>query len=525
MAYEGVPATIPFGDFGLLTDVAPSDVPFNALIDCKNISMEKGMIEKAPGTLRYNATPLSSGIVAAIDWWPSNFQQRKIAVTSDGSVYRDIGDRLFSGGTAITTGLGNLDPNTFLVTGGQETAGRARKLFLFTSGKNQLKVLSGDGTSFADVSTPATDWGVTTYPTVGVVHRNRLWAFQGQLSYASATGNHEEFQTGFLVQTIFPGEGGDMQGAFVFKGRLFAFKEGGFVYYLEDSATDSAQWFWKKLSSNFGLSGPHAVIDALDFMVAGNISGSVTNYSATDAFGDIETADIFRSAIMENWVRENTSKSGLEYQHAVYYASKKQAFFTYRSTYRTENDMLMVLDANKDNLRVYPWIKGTPECLALYRDQFGIEKPMYGDAAGYLNMMDYEDRLEGGESYSGEFQTPHLDFRFVDPSLAYVQKNFDFLAVEFVGAGDWNVTVDYYIDGKYYDTATFEQQLSGNYLDQFLLDTDRLAQSNTQTVSKPIKGVGRRISFRFRQAGANQSFQIASITVGFRPSGQQATKL
>ena len=78
---------------------------------------------------------------------------------------------------------------------------------------------------------------------------------------------------------------------------------------------------------------------------------------------------------------------------------------------------------------------------------------------------------------------------------------------------------------KYYDTATFEQQLSGNYLDQFLLDTDRLAQSNTQTVSKPIKGVGRRISFRFRQAGANQSFQIASITVGFRPSGQQATKL
>lgn len=525
MAYQGVQTTIPFGDFGLLTDVAPADVPPNALIDAKNISMERGLIEKAPGTLKYNASALSAGIVSIFDWWPSNFQQRKIAVTSDGNVYRDIGDRLFGGGTAITTGLGTLSPNTFLVEGGQETAGRDKKLFLFTEGKNQLKVLSGDGTSFADISSPATDWTGINFPTVGVTHRNRLWAFQGQFSYASTTGDHEDFQgAGFLVQTVFPGEGGDIRGAFVFKGRLFTFKDGGFVYYLEDGDTNSSNWFWRKLSSNFGLSGPHAVVDALDFMVAGNTSGSITNYSATEAFGDIEVADIYRQANMENWVRKNTSKAGLEEQHALYYPSKKQAFFTYRSTYKTSNDMLMVIDANRDQLRIYPWTKGTPQCLALYKDKFGIQKPMYGDASGFLQLMDYEDRSEGGTAYSGEFKTPHLDFRFVEPTLAEKQKHFDFLSIEFPSEGNWNVDVDYFVDGKYVNTLNFSQQIDSKYLDLFQLDQDRFSGSNSFTLRRPLRASGRRISFRFKQAGSNQSFQISSMTVGFRASGEQASK-
>lgn len=525
MAYTGVQATIPFGQVGLLTDAAPSDIPPNAFITCRNISMEKGMVEKAPGTLRYNATPLPAGIVAIVDYWPNIATQRKFAATSAGNIYRDIGDRLFSGNVAIATGLGALDPNSFFIIGGQETALRPKKLFFFSSGLNQVKVLTDDGTTFNNIASPAADWTAGRYPKVGCLHRNRLWAFSGQFAYASNTGDHENFQSSALAGSIFPGEGGEVKGAFVFKGRLFAFKDGGFVYFLDDTDTSSANWFWRKISANFGLSAPHAVVDALDFMLAGNTTGTITNYSATDAFGDVEAQDLFRNANVENWVRENTSKSGLPFQHSVYYAEKKQAFFTYRSGYRTTNDMLLVLDAGRQDLRIYPWIKGTPECLALYRDSFGIDRPMYGDASGYINLMDYEDRLEGTASYSGEFQTPHLDFRFIDQSLAHKQKHFDFLSVEFVHGGNWNVTCDYYIDGKYYDSINFEQQIGDNYLNQFLLNTDYLAQSNSFNVTKPLKGTGRRISFKFRQAGANQSFQIASITVGLRPSGEQATKL
>lgn len=524
MGYTGEQITIPLGQYGILSDLAPSDIPPNGLIDARNISLVRGLVEKAPGTLKYNATPLSAGIVGLTEYRPNDAAKRYIAACSDGTIYRDTGDRLFGGGTAIATGLGTLTPNCQFVVAGQETISADRKLFFFSEGLNQLKVLTADGTTFRDVTTPASDWTGINYPKVGVLHRSRLWAFSRQFAYASATGDHEEFVTGAIFQTIFSGEGGDIRGAFVFKGRLFVFKDEGFVYFLDDTDTNSSNWFWRKLSSSFGLSGPHAVLDALNDMIAGNTTGSLTSYAATDAFGDIESADIFRNAQMEGWLRDNTSQSGLEYQHAIYYAEKKQAFFTYRSTYKTNNDMLMVLDINKQGPRITSWIKGTPQCLALYTDKYNVQRPMYGDASGYVQLMDYEDRLEGGTAYEGSFQLAHTDFRFAEPSLAHKQKHFDFLAVEFAPEGDWNVSCDVYMDGVFKETLSFEQQINQKYLDSFTLDTDRLAQANTFTVTRPLRGTARRISFKFYNSGSNQSFQIASITVGLRASGEQANK-
>ena len=122
----------------------------------------------------------------------------------------------------------------------------------------------------SEIASPAADWVSPNYPTVGVIHRNRLWAFMKQRAYASDTGNHENHLSNNLTQAIFPGEGGSVIGAFVFKGRLFAFKEGGFVYYLNDDDPDSDNWNWLKLASNFGLSSPHGILQALDDMIAVN---------------------------------------------------------------------------------------------------------------------------------------------------------------------------------------------------------------------------------------------------------------
>jgi hypothetical protein len=524
MGYTGEQITIPLGQFGLISDIPASDIPPNALIDARNISLEKGLVEKAPGTLKYNASALSAGVVGLIEYRPDDAAKRIIAACSDGTIYRDTGDRLFGGGTAIASGLGTLTPNCQFLVAGQETIAADRKLFFFSEGINQLQVLAADGSTFADVATPASDWTGINYPKIGVLHRSRLWAFSRQFAYASATGDHEDFVTGAIFQTIFPGEGGDIRGAFVFKGRLFVFKNEGFVYFLDDSDTNSSNWYWKKLASNFGLSGPHAVLDALNDMLAGNTTGTVTSYSATQAFGDIESADVFRNAQMERWLRDNTSQAGLEFQHAIYFAEKKQAFFTYRSTYKTTNDMLVCIDVGRGQPRISSWIKGSPQCLALKTDHYGVQRPMYGDASGYVQLMDYEDRLEGGTAYEGSFQTAHTDFRFADPSLAHKQKHFDFLAVEFSPEGNWNVSCDVYMDGVFKETLNFEQQINQKYLDSFTLDTDRLAQANTFTVTRPLRGAARRISFKFYNSGSNQSFQIASITVGLRVSGEQASK-
>lgn len=523
--YQGVTAPIPLGGLGLFTDNSPSDLPPNALIEAKNIMLSNGLAQKAPGALKYNSNhQLDGSIVAVHDWWPDTVNQRLIAVTDTGKIYRDIGDRVFSLAVPINTGLGSLTPNCMFVEGGNETAARSKKLFLFTNGLAQLKVLDGDETAFATVANPAADWTTPNYPRVGCVHRNRLWAFMKQRAYASDTADHENFTSNNLTQAVFPGEGGDIIGAYVFKGRLFAFKEGNFVYYLDDSDADSDNWFWRKLSNSFGLSAPNAIIDALDDMLAGNASGTVTSYAATDALGDIESADIFRSANMEHYLRANTSTSGISVMHALYYEAKKLAMFTYRSCYRTSNDMLIILDVNKQQPRITFWQKGTPQCLGQRKDVNGIPRPMYGSADGYVYLLDHEDRLEGSTAYEGAFRTAYTDFRFVDAKFVAAQKHFDFLWVEFVEEGPHNISIDVFIDGYFVETITTPMNITGTYLDTFDLDVDRLGERTTQSDPIPLHGTGRRISFRVYNSGSNQSFQIASLTVGFRPGGDGATK-
>ncbi len=526
MAYTGTTVTIPLGQLGLFTDSPPGEIPVGALIKASNVSFETGMVTKAPGSYRYNTQVLPSGIVAAIDWWPDTITQRTIALCRNGSIYRDIGDRVFSGAVAIATGLGSPTPRSMFVEGGNETALRSKKLFLFTDGLNQVQVLSGDDDEFAEITTPATDWTTPNYPRFGFIHRNRLWAFMGQRAYASTTGDHEDFAGGsILTDAIYPGEGGDLIGGFVFKNRAFVFKEGGFVYYLDDSDTDTDNWFWGRLGANFGLSAPNGIVEILNDLYAVNESGGITSYSATQAFGDIAAADLLRALQIQHYMQENTSLSGLSELHAIYYAAKKQAFFTFRTGSRPTNDTMLHIDFNKQQPRASLWPKDQANCLTFRKDIHKVPRPIYGSEDGYIYLMDREDRLVGGSAYTGEFKTGHLDFRWMGDGIAAKNKNFDWLGVEFLPTGSWNVDIDVYIDGSFYETIQFLQDVRDDGLDSFTLGTDPLGREETQTILKPLHGSGRRISFHVKQSGSNQNFALASLTIGFRPSGEQTTRV
>ena len=522
--YNGNVAVIQLGQMGLLTDVPPSEVPRGALIRAQNISFETGLITKAPGSLRYNDTVLPAGIVALFDWWPDTVTQRLIVACADGNIYRDIGDKTFSSATAIATGFGTLTPKCIFVEGGQETLAREKKLF-FYSGSSQLKVLNADESTFADVEFPASDWTTPNYPKFGFIHRNRLWSFLGQRAYASDTGNHENNTSNNLTQSIFPGEGGDITGGHVFKGRAFVFKEGGFVYYLDDTDTDSSNWVWRRLGSNFGLSSPNGIIEITNDMLAMSESGALVSYNAVNALGDVESGDVFRLMQIQDYVRNNTSLSGLDVLHAIYYEAKKQAFFTFRTSYQTNNDTLLHIDFNREQPRAAFWDKDSADCLGLRKDINKVRRPIYGASDGYVYLMDQEDRLVGGSAYTGEFKIGHTDFRFLDEKAASKNKNFDFLDIEFKPMGLWNLAVDVYIDGKFSETINFMMDVRDDGLDTFTLDTDALGREETQTIRKPLHGSGRRISFHCQQSGSNQNFSVASFSIGFRMSAEQATRV
>lgn len=526
--YTGTKAKIPLGEFGLLTDIAPDKVPPPALIQANNVCFTEGSVQKAPGTVKWNSTPLAAGIVAVHHWKPTLVTERFIAVTSDGSIYRGS-DRVF--GSAINSSVSSvLTPNCMFAEGGAEAASNKKKLFLFTNGVTNPYVLSGDGTAFTSMATPNSDWTSTgTYPKFGTIHRGSLWAFAGQRSYASSTGNHEDFSnsSAVFVSGVYAGEGGELRGAAVFKGKLFAFKDGGFVYMLNDESAAASGWYWQKISSNFGLSAPNAISEVLDDLIAGNVSGTLSSYAASQKLGDVESADIIQEMQFEAYLRGNTSKVGLDFQHVCYYAEKKTLFATYRSAYYTYNDMLIMIDFGRnDRLRPAFWIKGYPQCLGLYKDVNQINRPMYGDKDGYLHLMDREDRLEGSTAYTGSFQIPHLDFSHLDQSLSTREKHFDFLSVHYVPESSGDLSCDYYIDGRYIDTITFPMiQYNRSELGVLTLGTDRLKQPNTETTTRQLRGTGRTFSAKFYNSGSNQSFQIPAITVSFRTGGDKAQQV
>jgi hypothetical protein len=150
---------------------------------------------------------------------------------------------------------------------------------------------------------------------------------------------------------------------------------------------------------------------------------------------------------------------------------------------------------------------------------------MYGDKNGFLMLMDSEDRSEGGTAFTGEFQIPHLDFSYLGEGMSASEKHFDFLAVHYAPESTGNLLCDYFIDGRYVDTISFQMlQYQGPKLGRLMLGTDRFASPTSETCIRPLAGTGRTFSARFYNAGNNESFQIPAITVFFRGGGEKATQ-
>jgi len=528
MAYKGIEIPIPMGQQGLRTDDAATKLPPTVLIDAQNVTIYNNLIEKERGSATYNASPLTGAVVGIHDWHPTTSLQRLIAVTGDGKIYRDTGDKTFNSNTAITSGLGSPTANsTKLVEGGNETAANAKKLFILT-GTSQIQVLEGDGTTTADISNPASDWASSNYPTNGILHRNRLfvWRDDEHRIYASDDDDHEVFDTGdILTFNIFPGEGDGIKAAITYKGRLYIFKGPKGVYYLEDSDSNTANWYFKKASSSFGAASPHAAIQVIDDLLIGNSSGTITSLQAVEAFGDLKQGDIISNAQIEQYLRDKVSPAGFASMQATYYEEKKIAYFTYRDNPQSAQNRMLEIDlARREIVRYTFSSKDQVTCLEQRRDTNGILRPLYGNDAGFILELDNDNKNVGGAAYEGVFQTPHMDFSFVDSKLANKNKLFDFLTLVYQPTGTWSVDVEVYIDDIRKETIQFSQS-KGRGLDDFILDVDTLGGTSPEDLRKPLHGCGRRISFRISNVNANEDFRIEQLIVAFRVSDERQTAL
>lgn len=548
MAYRGLTVTISLGQGGLRTDDSQSILQPTDLISATNVNFNSNLIEKDGGSTRFNTSAITDGIYGAFDWWPTqDINDRKLVVVGgDGKVYAidNAGaetEITASGGAPATLSLTN---RPFFLACGKEVAANNRKLFIF-NGVDPVQIIDGTATIRTSLGSPPADWSGSNQPKAAFLHRGAVYAFgnvnRPHFIYRSSLTSHADFSTAAPVTqlySVYPGEGDSLQASAIFRGKPLVMKSPWGLYALEDSDVDPANWYFARVSTEIGASSPHSVLEALNDILLKSPSDSVQSLSATLEFGDIKAGDVLSILNISQFIRDNTDAEP-EFTQTLYYPENKTAYFTYRSAGGTTNDrMLGIRIDTKGSPRAFWITKDAPNCMCLRRDTDLILRPVYGSLDGYVYLMDQEDRNVNDVAYLGEFQTPHLDFGFVDARIAgqlgSKNKIYDYLEMRYYPQGNYSTYVDVYIDQEYSETLEFVQEADDLLADvavapdDFMLaesatdpDGSFLAGDAVKFLKRRLNGSGRTISFRVYNAGLNESFKIAELRAAFRASGQQ----
>lgn len=534
MTYAGESVNIPLGSMGIYSDDSQTITPPQGLLRAINCQVKHGFIEKEPGSMRWNEAALPAPVVAIFDWWPNEITQRTIAVTQDGRVwrftdYRTLTEVMPSSPSSQATL--RISGQVVIVAGGQEAVNRARKLFIFT-GNDPVQVIEGDGTTRRDLLLPALDWSVTHYPSFGIIHGARMWAFGNinnpHMLYGSNVNDHEDFNTfgSVALVPVHPGQAERILSAENFKGRLVLIKYPLGIYFLDES--DAPNYFTQKIGDSFGGGSAHCALQVLDDLWIANSSGSITSLTATLALGGLQQGDVLKNLKCIRFMQDNTGQVKTLTRAVLWYEAKKIAMFTYQGPSSQYNDRIFYVDYHSGAPRATFSDKDQPNCLALIRDVNRVPRPFYGSNDGFIYAMDQEDRNVGGQwhpgpmkAYTMTIDTPDIDFGFLDRRMAELNKNFDFLEVAFEPQGSWDLLADIFIDSRFVETVRFNMSQGPTFDGTGIWDKSLWDGAYLQSRRVPIHGMGRRISVRFYQAGLNENAKIASMTFYYRLAGQE----
>lgn len=547
MSYAGTTFVIPFGQAGLVTDGAQSNIPSNALIRANNVTFYDSVIQKDYGSRIWNSTPLPDSVVRGFEMFvdSGSQQQRVFALCADGQIYKL--NNYFTQTKVTPSSISdpaslNTDGYNCMVAGGNEVPGNPKKLFIF-DGHNTPQVVTADGVTRRNMTKPAADWTGTNQPIAGMVYRGRMLAWgcpnNPHFLYMSNVSDHEDFTTSLAINifNVYPGEGDLIVCAQAFRGTLFLFKYPIGLYYLVDMDPSAANWYIAKHSDDFGACSPQSCAITNDNMIVANNYGSLTSMTAALVYGDLLNKDVFYQLYNYRFAQQEVRPDIIKSRSLIYYAAKRQLMSSFQSNIGNKPDRISVLDfRDQSTSPKSSWTnKDQPNCLFTIRDNTKVARPFYGASDGNIYQMDSEDRWVGSASdttkqsaYLFEAQTPHMDFgqgNIYSPgtgnaTLAAMNKLYDFLEIEYEPTGDWDVQIDVFVDGRL--IGTYSCNLSArSTLGEMPLNASPIDGRAGFFRRFPLNGTGRVISLRFYNNGLGQNVRLARAIFYYRLSENQ----
>lgn len=513
--YTGQIFDIPVGQGGLVGTRNQALISPDQLIVATNLSFEGGVLRKEGGAVKYNSSAISGAptILGGWDWWPTTALQRSIVVTDAGSMLKDSGAGTFP--TTLCSGKTFAGTIPVFVEGGKEAAANNRKLFMF-SGLTQVQVLSADGATTANIATPPADWAAA-FPTLGFTHIGRLWGAGNtndphRLYYSTPT-SHEDFtgaNSGSLA--IYPGEGERISGALSFKGLIVVWKFPVGIYLIDVSDPTPTNWTIAKLTNGTGGVSPLGQVITDNDVVFLDAASNFQLLSSVQQFGDMMSKNISRTTNVYSFVQDNFNLGRLTSARAVYYAAKREVHFAVTGLGSAVNNVRFVLDLNTDQRFRFRYSdRDVCESIWLRKDSQQVQRLTVGDNAGFVWNLDQVNKDKAGAPYNSAFQTPYMDFSWIDPKLATIRKIGQYLEVLVAPTGNWNLSINAFWDGMLVQNLTFNMGTNGAAIGSFTLGTDALAGDQILNRKRRLVGSGRRLSLAGSNNGVDQDFAVARM--------------
>jgi hypothetical protein len=255
---------------------------------------------------------------------------------------------------------------------------------------------------------------------------------------------------------------------------------------------------------------------------------NIHSLQATQEFGDINTANISQAADLDQFGRTNVNLPELQRAVGIWYPARRQIMFSVPLGTGLDNDLRIVGEvrnvAQPDGTsgRLVRFFMSRRDIAIALWLSMATNRPRIGDDEGFVWDLDGEARNKDGEAYGITFQTADTDLGFIDQTLAYKNKNFEFLELVSEPSGEFDLTVEVYVDNVLVDTVVFDLSGGGVALGTFELDTDALGSNFTKTDRQRIVGSGRRIRLVVSNNTVDAAVSIAQFNLAFNV-GEEST--
>ena len=396
--------------------------------------------------------------------------------------------------------------------------------------------------SVHQITRPPADWHDGNQPAAGFILEGRMAAFGNNnglhMLYVSSLIDHEDFLSDPLTFPVFSGQGEKIIAGIYWRGQGWLWKRPRGIYRIDSRQLNPLDWQVHEHSKAVGCAGPRALtlvrgqarqqfFDDVLFLAP---DGSWHRLSKTAAYqeGDVNASSISYATFGE-FIRENVEKTRLEAAQMIYFDEIEEVWAAL--TLRGGSLNTLRIKANLKRLEEYGirFHHSTfPECeaLALKINADFTVRPMAGGSGGFVRELAHPSYSDAGVAYQSEWWTHDDDFGELGDQYRLNMKNFHWLIVEGISAGDWPITVEVYIDGLYRYSLQFSMlgKDTGFVLDRDLLDVAAVGTLRPLFGQRRLRGRGRRIAFRAYVNTQGQFFKISRIQVGFSLGGFSGAK-